>query len=229
MEKITNELTNNFNIEIHKIVNEYNLLKDIVDNKNKIIHSLTENNNVLKTKINEMIEEKKSKSSSALWESTQLQLTEKDLIIDNLKKDIEFYKRNHKSNNVIDKYPYNGNNNKYESEIKNIIDVSKQKVNLNKVVETKVVETKVVETKVVEVLQHPNVMEKLVVKLEEPVELVEPETIVEIKVKKNKKDKSKDKSEKKKKKNKEIVKEDNDNDIDNDNNIDELEKELSCL
>ena len=103
MEKIINELTDNFNMQVNKIVNEYNLLKDSFDNKNKTIQSLTEDNHILKIRINEMIEEKKSKSSSALWESTQLQLGEKDLIIDNLKKDIEFYKRNHKNNNVIDK------------------------------------------------------------------------------------------------------------------------------
>jgi hypothetical protein len=241
MEKIISELTNNFNLQINKIVNEHNLLKNTIDDKNKNIEVLTEDNYGFKTRINEMIEEKKSKSSSALWESTQVQLKEKDLIIDNLKKELEFYKRNSKSNNVMDKYPYNINNNtinnnntnsntksninKNELEIHSINDVSKQKNNISKLSEKN--ETLKCETNIRKEISEELkiVQEQVEVEADkeekEEKEEVEEETIVELKVKKSKKDRSKDKTEKKKKK-KEIIKIEDDD-------INELEKELAGL
>jgi hypothetical protein len=60
--------------------------QDTINNQLNII-------NDLKCRVRELVEEKKSKSSSALWETTTVQLKEKDQIIEGLKKDIEFYKR----------------------------------------------------------------------------------------------------------------------------------------
>jgi hypothetical protein len=229
MEKITGELVNNFNSQISKIINEYNLLNNLVQEQNKQIQLLTEDKNNLKTRINEMQEEKKSKSSSALWESTQLQLKEKDLIIENLKKDIEFYKRNYKNNtNLMDKYPFSGNNNKNESVNQLNIEISKQKNNFNnsnKLVNiTDYIDSTKKEVKK-EVKEEVNLLEQK--KQEQELEIEEKELDLEEqeekqKKKKSKKDKSKNKSEKKKKI-KEII------NVDEDEDINELEKELAKL
>jgi hypothetical protein len=213
MENMIKELTNNFNLQIDKIISEYNLLTNMLEDKNKTIQLLTEDKNVLKTRINEMLEEKKSKSSSALWESTQIQLKEKDLIIESLKKDIDFYKRNSKNNNVMDKYPYNGNNNKNESENQSNTNILTPKNNINKISNSIVITKE--EVKLETVKQEQELQQ------EEQEEQLE---VVELKVKKSKKDKIKDNGEKKKKKKKkEII------NLDEDNDIDELEKELAKL
>ena len=202
MEKIIGELKNNLNEQIINIFNEYNLLKDTIDSNSKTILSLTEDNKNLKTRINELIEEKKSKSSSALWESTQVQLREKDLIIENLKKDLEFYKRNSKSNNVMEKYPYNVSTN---------TDTKKSEQNIQQTEKPNSTNKDNNKNDEKEVKQELEVEKELEVERE----LVK-------KVKKSKKDKSKDKSEKKKKKKKETIQEEEDDD-------DELEKELTRL
>ena len=208
MENIIKELTNNFNLHIDKIISEYNLLTNMLEDKNKTIQLLTEDKNVLKTRINEMLEEKKLKSSSALWESTQIQLKEKDLIIESLKKDIEFNKRNSKNNNVMEKYPYNDNNNKNESENQSNTNILTPKNNINKISNSIVITKEEVKLEIVK--QEQEEQEQL--------------EVVELKVKKSKKDKIKDNGEKKKKKKKkEII------NLDEDNNIDELEKELAKL
>ena len=110
MENIINNITEYLKLELVKINNEYNSLTNIIDDKNNKINLLTEEIDVLKKKNNDLTYENKSKSSSSLWESTQLQLKEKDLIIENLKKDIEFYKRNGKTNNIMNIYQPNENN-----------------------------------------------------------------------------------------------------------------------
>lgn len=224
MEKIISELKNNLNQEMMNVLYEYNLLKDIIDNNNKTILTLTEDNKELKVRINQMVEEKKSKSSSALWESTQVQLREKDIQIENLKKELEFYKRNSKSNNLMEKYPYNHYNTttttttnistsknekkeekleKKELSIKNNVEDIKEKLELE-----------------VEKEKELEVEQELELEVEKELEVeVEQESVK--KDKKSKKDKSKVKGEKKKKKKKETIKVEDDDD--------ELEKELSRL
>lgn len=89
-----------------------NLVRELEETKLKI-NQLEKDNGDLKNKTVILNEEKKTKSSSALWESTQAILKEKDTIIEDLKKEIEFYKRNSgnfsKSNSVINKYAWADN------------------------------------------------------------------------------------------------------------------------
>jgi len=110
MEKIISELKIIFNSKINEILNEYANIKNELELKQKLNIELNEKNINLQQELNKLLEEKKIKSSSLLWETTQNQLREKDLIIDNLKKDIEFYKRNYESklynklnNNTVEK------------------------------------------------------------------------------------------------------------------------------
>ncbi len=74
------------------ILNESNKDKEIDDLKNKIIE--------LEKKITDLNDKIKSKSSSSIWESMQLQLQEKDKVIEQLKKDINFYSRQNVINSV---------------------------------------------------------------------------------------------------------------------------------
>lgn len=116
MDQVIQEFTNIFTKKITEINDEYNSKIIIIDEKDNIIKALTNENSNLKIKLNEMIEEKKLKLSSTLWENTQLQLKEKDLIIEGLKKEIEYYKRNSDSN-ILLKYPHNDNKNKQKNNI----------------------------------------------------------------------------------------------------------------
>jgi hypothetical protein len=116
MEQVIQDFTNIFTKKITEINEEYNSKTIIIEEKDNIIKSLTDENSNLKKKLNEMIEEKKLKLSSTLWENTQLQLKEKDLIIEGLKKEIEYYKRNQDSN-ILLKYPHNDNKNKQKNNI----------------------------------------------------------------------------------------------------------------
>ena len=109
MENIIGELTTFYNNKMTDVIDEYNKLKQLKNSIDKNNFDLVNQNYELKKRIDELIEEKKSKSSSTLWESTQKQLKEKDFLIEQLKKDIEFYKRQSTKTNLMDKYPYNPN------------------------------------------------------------------------------------------------------------------------
>lgn len=101
-------MNNNFEIKINQITDILNTL--LVENTTlkSNFDDLTNENIALKQQINELIEEKKQKSSSTLWTSINEQLKEKDILIEQLKKDIEFYKRQSStfstSSNIANKY-----------------------------------------------------------------------------------------------------------------------------
>ena len=99
-------------------------MNSIIIELNNNISQITYENIELKNKNKELLEEKKSKSSSTLWESTHKQLREKDVIIEQLKKDSDFYKRQYKASNILSNYPYSNlseqNTIKLEKEINKI-------------------------------------------------------------------------------------------------------------
>lgn len=141
MEDIIKGFNQVFEEKINKIMNEYKKLEQVILESSDLIAKLTEENNLLRKKINELNEEKKSKSSSVLWETTQTQLGEKDKIIEQLKKDVEFYKRQSNKSTVTDKYPYNPN------KLTNLTKLSDDKIS-NQVEETKLevsIQTKQIE------------------------------------------------------------------------------------
>jgi hypothetical protein len=96
MNTLTNTLTNTIKLIKDNIVNielaqsEY---LDIINRKDNEIQQLKNKIIEQDKKIIDLVEKVKSKSSSAIWESMQLQLQDKDKMIDQFKKDIDFYKR----------------------------------------------------------------------------------------------------------------------------------------
>ena len=93
MDLIIKEFDAVYEQKINQIINEYKRLEGIIAQSSIESNQLKEENNLLKKKIADLNDEKKTKSSSVLWETTQKQLGEKDQIIEQLKKDVEFYKR----------------------------------------------------------------------------------------------------------------------------------------
>ena len=91
-------------INLNSIKDEHNKsIQQIqeLEEKNNII---VEENNRLKNTIEELNKEKKAKTSSTIWESMNAKLSEKDTIIEQLKKDIEFYKRTGTKTNIAEKW-----------------------------------------------------------------------------------------------------------------------------
>ena len=109
MDLIIKEFDVVYGQKINQILDEYRKLEQLNEQSLIDLHLLKEENIALKKRISELNDEKKSKSSSVLWETTQKQLGEKDQIIEQLKKDVEFYKRQSGKTTVTDKYPYNPN------------------------------------------------------------------------------------------------------------------------
>jgi hypothetical protein len=128
----------------------------------------------LENKNKDLNERLKSKSASAIWANMQVQLQEKDKQIEDIKKDLEFYKRNYTAKPLENKSVYENNNNK-QSEI------SKQNVKQEVNVEVK---QEVKQEMKPEVKQEVEQIEIEVVKVEEV------EEVKEVK-KKKKKTKSK--------------------------------------
>lgn len=116
-----NNLINKFN-DIFKEINiEYEKFKEQLNLLNEQNNNLMQENILLKNTVknltNDLNIEKKTKSSSTLWECMNAKLSEKDTIIEQLKKDIEFYKRTtDNKTNIMEKYQHNiniiNNNNK---------------------------------------------------------------------------------------------------------------------
>jgi hypothetical protein len=75
----------------------------------------------LENKNKDLNERLKSKSASAIWANMQVQLQEKDKLIEDIKKDLEFYKRNYTAKPLENKSVYENNNNK-------LSEISKQNV-----------------------------------------------------------------------------------------------------
>ena len=102
MDLIIKEFDVVYGQKINQILDEYRKLEQLNEQSLIDLHLLKEENIALKKRISELNDEKKSKSSSVLWETTQKQLGEKDQIIEQLK-------RQSGKTTVTDKYPYNPN------------------------------------------------------------------------------------------------------------------------
>ncbi len=120
-----------------KIINKVNTVKEILDSMNEIesnyqnqISNLDAEIQGLKLKIVEqdkkileLNDKVKSKTSSAIWESMQVQLQEKDKVIEQIKKDLDFYKRQYQVKNA-------------EIETKTDLDIKSEKKPINLVPDT---------------------------------------------------------------------------------------------
>lgn len=215
MNAILNEFQTDFNSNIDLIKNEYDKsisqLKDL-EEKNNI---LEQENIKLTNIINELNKEKKAKASSTIWESMNSKLAEKDIIIEQLKKDIEFYKRTSSKSNIAEKWQSNIS----KSNSSDSIETKETKIPIsNKSVEK---EIKLTEEEL-EIKEKRNMKNGKVyiekVSNEEDINDVEDindeeeqeeEQVIKKSKKHKSKDKSKDKSEKKKKKKKKVVEEEN--------------------
>ena len=196
LEQIKNIFENNF----VKIKEEYNLLiKQMKITEEKNIY-LEQENIKLKNTISELNREKKEKSSSAIWESMNSKLGEKDVIIEQLKKDIEFYKRTGTKTNVGEKYQYNLLKQNSSIFTEPIYTTQNNSIIIENNIQNKIIN----DNKQIEIVKN------------EQIEIVMENQVASTK---KLKDKSKDKSEKKKKK--KIIEEEN--------NLDDLEKELADL
>ena len=104
MDLIFKNFETSFNSNITDVKNEYyklnNQIKEL-ENNNDV---LKEENRKLSNIIEELNKEKKAKASSTIWESMNTKLSEKDIIIEQLKKDIEFYKRTCPKSNITEKW-----------------------------------------------------------------------------------------------------------------------------
>jgi hypothetical protein len=99
MNNIIEQLGDFYNKSINKIIEEHNKLQLELDKSTETIKALREENLNFKNRIKELVEEKKTKSSSTLWESTHKQLKEKEMAINDdswrrmLAEDLHNYKK----------------------------------------------------------------------------------------------------------------------------------------
>jgi len=182
---------------------------------------LEQENTKLTNIINELNKEKKAKASSTIWESMNTKLAEKDNVIEQLKKDVEFYKR------IVPKSNVTKSNLSDSIEVKDVKDVKEEKTSIK----TKSVEKEIeLKDEVLEVVEKEPVKQKdKIIVEDEIVDVVcgdkeeeqeeqeeqqeqEEEQVIKKSKKHKSKDKSKDKSEKKKKKKKKVVEEEEEND-----------------
>lgn len=216
MNAILNEFQSNFNSNIDLIKNEHTKLTHQIKELEEKNNLLEQENTKLTNTINELNKEKKAKASSTIWESMNSKFAEKDVIIEQLKKDIEFYKRTGPKSNIAEKWKSNISKSNSSDSIE------------EKEVEKTLVSNKSVEKEIELTDEEPNVVEEADVKQKEKIvvedenvdgvdgvddvddeEEQEDEPVVKKSKKHKSKDKSKDKSEKKKKKKKKVVEEEN--------------------
>lgn len=214
MNAILNEFQTDFNSNIDLIKNEYDKsisqLKDL-EEKNNI---LEQENIKLTNTINELNKEKKAKASSTIWESMNSKLAEKDIIIEQLKKDIEFYKRTSSKSNIAEKWQ----SNILKSNSSDSIETKETKISIsNKLVEKEIKEKekekekrnmKNIKVYIEKVSNVEDINDEKDIN-DEDEEDEEEEQVIKKSKKHKSKDKSKDKSEKKKKKKKKVVEEEN--------------------
>jgi len=202
------EFQSNFNSNIDLIKNEYNKLIFQINELEEKNNVLKQENTILTNVVEELNKEKKAKSSSTIWESMNSKLAEKDIIIEQLKKDVDFYKRTGPKTNIV---------NKWQSSVSksNSSDFEKQKTNIETVKNVEAVEAveAIEAVKDVETVKNVEAIEVIEVKKDiETIQTIEKDEKddndeeKEVKIKKSK-DKSKDKSEKKKKKKKVVEEE----------------------
>ena len=210
MNVILRQFENDFNTNINLIKKEYNEFILQINELREKNDTLKQENEILTNNIIELNKEKNAKTSSTIWMTMNSKLSEKDAIIEQLKKDIEFYKRTGPKINIAEKWQSNISNSC------DSIETQKNKLPLyNKLIEKQNI------IKVDYVVENTNnknenkaVNENEDENNKDEQENYEDEQENNI-VKKNKKHKSKeksiDKSEKKKKKNKKVIEIENEN------------------
>jgi len=220
MEKFKNDFIDNLNL----VGEEYKLLKTKISNLSEQNTNLEQENTKLKNTIDELNREKKLKSSSTLWESLNSKVIEKDSIIEQLKKEIEFYKRagTKNSTNITDKYQSNlSNSNSSSSLSKPNNSNTTAEPNLNNQIDLVPDEKKqeIITEDNIDINNNTIINNENIDNNDNREKLILDTSDLNLKKSKDKtKDKSKDKSEKKKKK--KIVE---------DTDLDDLEKELAGL
>ena len=95
MNKINNIVSNEVSILFNEISNLENGLKIEKENNKKLLDTVLE----LEKKNADLSEKIKNKSTSAIWESMQGQLQEKDKQMEQIKKELDFYKRQYNVKN----------------------------------------------------------------------------------------------------------------------------------
>lgn len=205
MDTILEEFQTDFYKNINLMKNEH--LKLIIQtNELKEKNNLLEQENTKLTNIiNELNKEKKAKASSTIWESMNSKLAEKDVIIEQLKKDIEFYKRTGTKSNISEKWQSNiSKSNSYDSMEVNEVKEAKKTKEEKTPISNKSVEKENELTNE----EHKVVKDKNIDSVDDEKEQDDELHVKKLKKHKSK-DKSKDKSEKKKKKKKKNVEEEN--------------------
>lgn len=85
--------------ELKDVMNDITELENILQDEEKKNEFLMYRVEELELKNKELSDKLKSKTSSAIWENMQVQLQEKDKQIEQIKKDLDFYKRNYDMKN----------------------------------------------------------------------------------------------------------------------------------
>ena len=85
--------------ELKDVMNDITELENILQDEEKKNEFLMDRVEELELKNKELSDKLKSKTSSAIWENMQVQLQEKDKQIEQIKKDLDFYKRNYDMKN----------------------------------------------------------------------------------------------------------------------------------
>ena len=209
---------------INKITKEFVEISSRVEILESKIINFEKNNEELNLKLKTLNDEKKLKSSSALWESTQTALKEKDLLIDDLKRTNADLKRQIEFGKKNSNYSNNLNNQnvvvkeKEEKEEKKQTNIRVDKIESNIKSDDDVCMNETMNVEKVEEIEIEKVEEMEKVEEAEEIEKVEEaEEIEKVKVKKSKHKKNKDKSKKK------VVEKDDED------NLDDLEKELNGI
>jgi chromosome segregation ATPase len=138
IKEFSNNIIDNLKKEFTTLENNYNVIEKKISNYSNENNKLKNKIKELELKNNELIEEIKSKSGSSLWQSMILQIQEKDNYIEEIKKDLNFYKRQYllKNDNLND----NLNDNSFEviknnEDTKSVEKVSKKKIKKKKIIE----------------------------------------------------------------------------------------------
>ena len=85
--------------ELKDVMNDITELENILQDEEKKNEFLIDRVEELELKNKELTDKLKSKTSSSIWENMQVQLQEKDKQIEQIKKDLDFYKRNYDMKN----------------------------------------------------------------------------------------------------------------------------------
>ena len=82
-------------LELKSVMEDISELESILQEEERKNEFLLNKVEELEVKNKELSDKLKSKTSSSIWENMQVQLQEKDKQIEQIKKELDFYKRNH--------------------------------------------------------------------------------------------------------------------------------------